>query len=137
MLRGARNRPFFLFFDAIKSENYMKVNPKMNKYVKLRLFHQKWVCWKNFEISCRILVTSVNNRNATVVSPLHAAYFQKRCSKIYIVGSPGIPSSQQWNVFTYSIILFSWYYLFLDRCYDFFCFKWHLTKGYIRITPSW
>ena len=123
MLRDGENRPFLLFLDAIKIENYMKGNLKMSKHVKLRFFHQKWVYRKNFEISCRIFITSFNNWNATVFSPLHGAYFQKRCSKFYIVGVSWIPSSQQWNIFAYPSILFSWNYLFHDICCDFFCFK--------------
>ena len=136
MLRGAENRPFLLFFDAIKIENYMKRNLKMNKHIKLLFFHQKWVCRNIFDISCRIFIISFKNRNATVFSPIHSAYFQKRCSKFYIVGSSGILSSHKWNIFTYSSILFSWNCLFLDRCCDFFCFKLHLAECYIWITPS-
>ena len=86
MLTDAENRRFFSFFDAIKIQNYMKGNLKMNKYVKLRFIRQKWDCRKNFEISCRILITSFNNRNATVFSPLYGAYFQKKVFKILYCG---------------------------------------------------
>ena len=126
MLRGEQKRRFLLFFCAIKSEHCCMVMPYMMWEVKLKLRGQMWVCQKNFEISCRILIISCKNRNGPILSPLHGVESWKYVFRNLYYGNPSARFWRNCSFFTYLSITFFWNSFFHDWYCKFFRFFWLL-----------